>query len=289
MRYRFVQSYADRWPVRVICRVLQVTPSGYYAWRRHPNAPRHREDERLRPIIRRLFENFDGVYGAPRLTPELRAMGHCVNRKRVERLMREMGLQARQTRRFRPITTIVAEGEPVSPDWLQQDFTAAAPNQRWVGDITYVRTNEGFLYLATVLDLFSRRIVGWSMAESLEADLVCDAMRMALRQRRGRPGMVFHSDRGCQYTSRVFRGLLETAGIRQSMSRKGCCYDNAVAESFFHSLKVEWLHGRPLADREHTRNRVFQYIEGFYNRHRRHSSLGYLSPNDYEQRTGVAA
>lgn len=289
MRYRFIQAHAKRWPIKTLCRVLRVTTSGYYAWRKRPNAKRYREEERLRPVIQRLFDDFDGVYGAPRLTMELRAMGYRVNRKRVERLMREMGLRARQTKRFRPVTTIVAEGEPVAPDLLEQDFSASAPDQRWVGDITYIPTSEGFLFLAVVLDLFSRRIVGWSMGDSLETDLVNDAMRMALQGRAPSAGLIFHSDRGCQYTSRSFRKLLKSAGVRQSMSRKGCCYDNAVAESFFHSLKVEWLNGRPLLDRQQTRNRVFQYIEGFYNTHRRHSSLAYHSPADFERLAGLAA
>jgi transposase InsO family protein len=172
---------------------------------------------------------------------------------------------------------------------LEQDFTADAPNQRWVGDITYLQTSEGFEYLATVIDLYSRRVVGWACAPSLETTIIIQAMDMALRQRQPPPGLIFHSDRGCQYTSQAFRDRLRLAEIRQSMSKTGCCYDNAVAESFFHSLKVEWIHGHELRDRACMRTEVFRYIEGYYNHSRRHSTLGYLTPAEFEQRTQEVA
>ncbi len=289
MRYAFIHAHAEAWPVTVQCRVLQVTASGFYAWRRRPNARRHVLDDRWADIIRDIFERNHGIYGVPRITAEMRALGHRINHKHVERLMREMGLQARQRRKFRPRTTVVDAQATVSPDLLGQDFTAKQSNQRWVGDITYLETATGFEYLATVIDLYSRRVVGWALAPSLETGIVIAAMDMALRQRQPAKGLIFHSDRGCQYTSHAFRNRLQMAGIQQSMSRSGCCYDNAAAESFFHSLKVEWLHGHDIRDRETIRSEVFRYIEGYYNRSRRHSSIGYLSPVDFERRHQVAA
>ena len=283
MRYRFVAAHVDIWPVTVQCRVLQLTTAGFYAWRRRPNSRRRELDDRYAVMIRDLFDKHRAVYGAPRISAELRALGHRINRKRVERLMREMGLQGKQRQRYRPHTTVVDDDATVSPDLLGQDFTAKQPNQRWVGDITYLETADGFEYLATVIDLYSRRVVGWALASTLETTIVMNALDMALRQRRPPAGLIFHSDRGCQYTSHAFRERLRLASIQQSMSRSGCCYDNAVEESFFHSLKVEWLHGADLRDRVTIRSVVFQYIEGYYNRSRRHSSIGYQSPADFER------
>jgi len=240
-------------------------------------------------MVRRVFEQHKGNYGAPRITEELRALGHRINRKRVERLMREMGLQAKQRRKFKPQTTVVDADAVFSPDLIQQDFTAKGPNERWVGDITYLETADGFEYLATVIDLYSRLVVGWALAPTLETIVVMRAMDMALRQRQPPEGLIFHSDRGCQYTSQEFRDRLRLASIQQSMSRTGCCYDNAVAESFFHSLKVEWIHGKDIRDRATVRTEVFRYIEGYYNRSRRHSTLGYVSPAEFERRAEAAA
>jgi len=282
MRYAFIHAHAESWPVTIQCRVLQVTTSGYYAWRARPGASRPDEDDRLCDVIRAVFDEHRGNYGVPRMTEELRFLGHRVNHKRVERLMREMGLRARQRSRFKPATTTVDPDGPVFPDLIQQDFTASEPNLRWVGDITYLQTADGFDYLATVLDLFSRRIVGWALGSDITADLVIEALRMAVRGRRPTPGVIFHSDRGCQYTSAAFRKICEQEGVQQSMGRTGCCYDNAAAETFFHSLKVEWLHGREIMDRQAIRSLVFQYIEAYYNRNRRHSTLGYVSPCDFE-------
>lgn len=289
MRYQFIAAHRDQWPVTIQCEVLGVTTGGYYAWKRRPNARRLQLDDRFAPMIRRIFEANHGVYGSPRITAELRALGQRINRKRVERLMREMGLCGKQRLKFRPRTTTVDSTATVSPDLIQQDFTASAPNQRWVGDITYLETADGFEYLATVIDLYSRRIVGWALASSLDTAIVIDALEMALRQRQPPAGCIFHSDRGCQYTSHAFRDRLRIAQMRQSMSRTGCCYDNAAAESFFHSLKVEWLHGHDLRDRDTVRSEVFRYIEGYYNRTRRHSSIGYRSPADFEAASGSAA
>lgn len=289
MRYQFIAAHCDQWPVTIQCDVLGVTAGGYYAWKRRPNTRRLELDDRFAPMIRRIFETHHGIYGVPRITAELRALGQRINSKRVERLMREMGLRAKQRLKFRPRTTTVDANAMVSPDLIQQDFTASAPNQRWVGDITYLETADGFEYLATVIDLYSRRIVGWALASSIDTTIVIDALEMALRQRQPAAGCIFHSDRGCQYTSHAFRDRLHIGNLRQSMSRTGCCYDNAVAESFFHSLKVEWLHGHDLRDRDTVRSEVFRYIEGYYNRTRRHSSIGYQSPTDFEAGAGNVA
>ena len=281
MRYEFIAAHCHCWPVTILCRVLCVTTTGYSAWKKRPASRRVEEDDKLAHVVRTTFEAHHGNYGVPRITAEMRGIGYRVNRKRVARLMREMGLHGRHKRRFKPQTTVSDPNGPVFDDLLKQDFSAEKPNQKWVGDITYLETTDGFEYLATVLDLHSRRIVGWALGSSIDAGLVCDALRMTVRQRRP-VAVIFHSDRGCQYTSAAFRALCHDLQVRQSMSRTGCCYDNAVAESFFHSLKVEWLHGRELSDRATVRNRVFEYIESYYNRQRRHSTIDYLSPIQFE-------
>jgi len=262
--------------------MLEVPERGYFAWRRRPGSRRTEEDDRLQIAIRAIFTAHRGAYGVPRITEELRFMGHRVNRKRVVRLMKEMALQGKQKRKFKPQTTTVDPEGPVFPDLLRQDFTADMPNKRWVGDITYLETNDGFEYLATVIDLYSRRVVGWALATSLETNIIVRALQMALTQRQPEPGVIFHSDRGCQYTSQEFRNFCIHKNVQQSMGRTGCCYDNAAAESFFHSLKVEWLSDLDLTDRQTMRTEVFHYIEGYYNCSRRHSTIGYLCPIDFE-------
>jgi len=289
MRFQFIRAHRDQWPVAVLCRVLQVSTSGFYAWQARRDSVRLSTDDELCEEIRGIFEGTRGAYGVPRVTAELRERGHLINSKRVARLMRELGLRGRHARRFRPSTTVTDPDGPIAEDLLQQDFTAQAPNQRWVGDITYLATADGFEYLATVMDLYSRRIVGWALSPSLDATIAIEAIQMALRQRKPPAGVIFHSDRGCQYTSQAFRDVLDRAQVRRSMGRTGCCYDNAAAESFFHSLKVEWLHGREIQGREAVRNEVFSYIEGFYNRRRRHSFVGNLSPQAFEAMHAVAA
>jgi putative transposase len=289
VKYRFITANSDIWPVRIQCGVLGVTPGVYYAAKKRPNARSLIDDDRFAPMIRELFEKHHGNYAAPRITEELRALGQRLNHKRVARLMAEMGLKAKKKRKFRPNTTTVDSQAMFSPNLLEQDFSADAPNQRWVGDITYLETSDGFEYLATVNDLHSRRVVGWAFAATLETSIVIDAMDMALRQRQPATGIIFHSDRGCQYTSHAFRDRLRLAEKQQSMSKSGCCYDNAVAESFFHSLKVEWIHGYELRDRETMRSDVFRYIGGYYNRSRRHSTLGFRSPSDFEAQARAAA
>lgn len=288
MKYIFIRANAAVWPVRVQCAVLEVTPSGYYAWKKNPLSRRAEKDAKLRPIIQRTFDTYKGIYGSPRITVEVKAQGHRANHKQVERLMQEMGLNARPPKRH-VVTTNSKHGDPIAPDLLQQHFSAEKPNEKWVGDITYIETGEGWLYLATVLDLYSRKIVGWAFSDSLATPIVSDALAMAVRQRKPTGALIFHSDRGCQYASAAYRTALTLAKITPSMSRKGCCYDNAVAESFFHSLKTEWVRGRCYATRATAQLSIFSYIETFYNRVRRHSTINYLSPNDYELQTGIAA
>lgn len=284
MRYTFIHAHRTVWPITIQCRVLQVTTSGYYAWTKRPGSRRTEEDDRLALLIRDIFEEHEGSYGVPRITMELRFSGHRVTRKRVARLMNEMDLRAKQGAKFKaPATTQADPDGPVFPDLIEQDFSANEPNTRWVGDITYLGTSDGWEFLATVIDLYSRRVVGWALSDTIDASLVIAALTMAVQQRRPAAGVIFHSDRGCQYTSEAFRKTCEDFEVRQSMGRTGCCYDNAVAESFFHSLKVEWIHGRDLRDRQEMRSVVFRYIEGYYNNRRRHSSLGYVSPTEFER------
>lgn len=266
-----------------MCRVLDVTRSGYYAWKRRGERPRDRESRRLDADIRRLFDLHKARYGAPRLTLELREAGWTVSRKRVAKRMRALGLRARAARKYKA-TTQSKHSLPVAPNLLGQDFTAQAPNRSWTSDITYLWTEEGWLYLAAVMDLYSRSIVGWAMAERMTRELAMSALTMAVWQRRPEPGVVVHSDRGSQYASGDYQALLKTHGFLCSMSRKGDCYDNAAMESFFHSLKVEQVNGCRYRTREEAKADVFEYIETYYNAVRRHSTLNYLSPRDFEKR-----
>jgi len=287
VRYKFIFEHRNQWLLQVMLRVLQVSESGYRYWLNKPNCPRHDEDAHYQLMIRSIFDASRQTYGSPRIHKDLRELGHRISRKRVARLMREMGLTPIQKRR----TTRTTFSDPrgwYAPNILARDFSAARPNLKWVGDITYIDTKEGWLYLATVIDLFSRRVVGWAFGNSIDAHLVCKAFKMAVQQRQPqitegvRP--VFHSDRGSQYASRDFRSLLQANGFQQSMSAKGDCYDNAVAESFFHTLKIDLVHRRIYESAAEARQDIFSYIEGFYNVHRRHSTIAYCSPEEWEQR-----
>ncbi len=266
-----------------MCRVLDVTRSGYYAWKGRGERPKDEENRRLDADIRRLFDLHKARYGAPRLTLELREEGWTVSRKRVAKRMRALGLRARAARKYKA-TTQSKHSLPVAPNLLKQDFTAHAPNRSWTSDITYIWTEEGWLYLAVVMDLYSRSIVGWAMAERMTRELVMSALTMAVWRRRPEPGVVVHSDRGSQYASGDYQALLETHGFLCSMSRKGDCYDNAAMESFFHSLKVEQVNDCRYRTREEAKADVFEYIETYYNALRRHSTLNYLSPREFERR-----
>lgn len=271
------------YPVSLMCSALRVSRSGFYAWRRRQPSRRAREDARLAAEIRTVHQQARGTYGSPRVHFELQQRAFQVGRHRVARLMREQGLTALFKRRFRR-TTDSKHNDPIAANRLNRQFDVEGPDRVWATDITYLWTDQGWLYLAVVLDLYSRRVVGWSMAEHLRSELVLGALEMALGQRAPRDGLLHHSDRGCQYASSAYREALSQAGIVCSMSRKGDCWDNAVVESFFGTLKSELVHRRRFATRLAARTAVFEYIEVFYNRQRRHSYLGYLSPAEYEQR-----
>ena len=287
MKFRFINDHKEQWPVRTLCRVLGVSPAGFYAWRSRPDSARAVANQELLAHVRRLYAQHRGRYGSPRLHAALRAEGRGVSRGRVERLMRQHGIRATASRRFRPVTTNSRHGLPVAPNLLEQRFSASAPNQVWLADITYVPTGEGWLYLATVLDLATRKVVGWAMRDHLRSELATAALLMATQRQRPAPGLTHHSDRGGQYASGEYRKLLTGAGMTASMSRTGNCYDNAPMESFFHTLKVELVHQRRWATRDEARRDLFAYVEGYYNRQRIHSALGYLTPEQAER--GMAA
>ena len=284
MRYACIDRRRSRYPVRMMCRLLEVSPSGYYAWRARPESARAQRDRELTASIRRVHEASKGVYGSPRVHAELVAEGVRVGRHKVARLMRLERLRGCPKRRFR-ITTQRDLAHPVARNLLQQDFTAEAPNQRWAADITYISTAQGWLYLAVVMDLYSRRIVGWSMSRWMSRRLVVDALRMALAARRPEGPLIHHSDRGGQYTSDDFRNELARHGIACSMSASANCYDNAVVESFFGLLKRERANRVRYRTRDEARADLFEYIEVFYNRKRRHGYLGKVSPADFEERS----
>jgi putative transposase len=266
-------------------RVLHVSRGGFYAWRKRQiqPSPRQRRRKQRDDAVKNAFEARKGRSGSPGLTRDLADAGQRYDRKSVADSMRRQGLRAKAAKKFKA-TTNSKHDLPVAPNLLEQDFTATTPNQKYVSDITYLWTDEGWLYLATVIDLYSRLVVGWAMSERMTAHLVCDALQMAL-WRRGMPtGVIVHSDRGSQYCSAAYQALIEQHGLLCSMSAKGCCYDNACAESFFHTLKVETIHGERFATREAIRQTVFEYIEVDYNRTRRHSANGYISPEAFEAR-----
>lgn len=275
-------KHKKQWPLKMMARVLMVSRSGYDRWLKRPNCPKHDQDARFQSIIKQIFDASGGTYGSPRICEEMRFLGHRINKKRVERLMREMGLNACLSQRQTVKTTIHNPDDAVAENILNRDFTAEKPNQKWVSDITYIRTAEGWLYLTTVIDLFSRKVVGWDMGTELSTPMVKRALLMAITNRQPEGGCLFHSDRGCQYTSADFRQLLKDHNMIQSMSRTGECHDNAVAESFFHTLKMDLVYRRPFATIAEARTEVFGYIAGFYNRFRRHSTIQYLSPDEFE-------
>jgi transposase InsO family protein len=268
-------------------RVLGVSASGYYVWKKNPGNGREKENLRLVTHIKAVHEESRKTYGSPRIHAELCSRGIRCGKNRVARLMRQKGIQARQKRKFKA-TTNSNHQLPVYENRLNRSFNVSSPNTSWAADITYIWTHEGWLYLAVILDLFSRKIIGWSMSERIEKQLVIDALLMALGQRRPAVGMLHHSDRGSQYASKEYQTLLRDAGISCSMSRKANCWDNAVSESFFSTLKREWVQGKRYRTRSDARGDIFYYIETWYNRKRRHSTLGYLSPAEFELRAAKA-
>lgn len=275
------------YPVSMMCRLLDVSTSGYYAWLKRPLSKRSQEDKVLIEKIRHYHRISDATYGAPRILKDLREEGLKVGLRRVARLMRQAGLRG-VTRRKAAWTTIREPGAQSAPDLVQRNFSADGPDQLWVADITYVPTWAGFLYLAVVLDVWSRRVVGWSMANHMRTDLVLDALGMAIQQRKPE-GVIHHSDQGSQYTSFAFGRRCQEVGIRSSMGSAGDCYDNALAESFFATLECELLDRRTFRTREDAGRAVFEYIEGWYNPYRRHSSIGQVSPVRYEREYALAA
>ncbi|MFI8418732.1 IS3 family transposase [Serratia sp. NPDC078593] len=279
MKYVFIEKHQAEFSIKAMCRVLRIARSGWYAWRlrRHQIAPRQQFRLACDNAVRKAFSDAKQWYGAPRLADELAEY----NVKTIAASLRRQGLRAKASRRFSPVS-YREHGLPVSENLLKQDFYACEPNQKWAGDITYLRTDEGWLYLAVVIDLWSRAVIGWSMSSRMTAQLACDALQMALWRRKRPENVIVHTDRGGQYCSGDYQGLLKRHNLCGSMSAKGCCYDNACVESFFHTLKVECIHDERFATREIMRTAVFNYIECDYNRWRRHSACGGLSPEQFE-------
>jgi len=281
MTFKFIEARKADVSVSRACRIFGVSPSGYYAWKSRSASSRQREDMVLLAHIRNAFSLSNGTYGSPRMTYDLKADGFAVGRRRVARLMRENGLQARQKRRFKR-TTDSHHAWPIAPNLLGGDFTADEPNQKWAVDISYIWTAEGWLYLAVVMDLFSRRIVGWATSDRLKRDLALEALRRAVALRQPRAGLIHHADRGSQYCSMDYRAALAAIGAKVSMSGKGNCYDNAVVETFFKTIKSELVWRTAFQTRRQAHTEIAQYIDGFYNPVRRHSACGYESPIRYE-------
>jgi putative transposase len=284
--FRLIDVEKANYPVSVLCKVLKVSRSGYYAWKVRPPSKRSQQDAALTHRIQEIHQRSRKTYGSPRIHAELRAMGIRCGRKRVARLMRKAGLKGcLRGHRRRKGTTLRDGAATPAADLVHRDFSALAPNRLWVADITYIKTEEGFLYLSFVLDAYSRRLVGWSMASHLRSELVIDALEMAIRRRKPQAGLIHHSDQGVQYTSWSFGKRLKEAGIVASMGSVGSAYDNAMAESFVATLKSELVYGQLWLTRASARLAIFEYLESFYNRKRLHSALGYKSPIDYEEGT----
>ncbi len=278
----FIQKNRHAFRMQTMCEILEVSRAGFYAWRNRPESTHKREDKRLIELVKASFKESRDTYGYRRVYKDLRAQGERCSKHRIARLMRQNEIHPKTRRKFK-MTTDSNHDKPIYDNLLRQQFNAAAPNQRWVSDITYISTVEGWLYLAVIMDLYSRRIVGWSMSHRMQESLVIDAMRMALFRRRVKSSLLLHSDRGSQYASDNFQQLLREHGISCSMSRKGNCWDNAAMESFFHSLKTECVYHERLQTRDDAKKTIFDYIEVFYNQRRRHSFLNYLSPAEHEK------
>lgn len=291
MKYAWIHEHRDSFPVTVQCEVLEVSASGYYDWLDRPPSPRVKRHEQIQAAVRQVHTESHGIYGSLKIAKQLRERPDLESacRNTVAQAMRELGLKSRIAKAFTPTTTQSDPSKQPAPNELAQDFTATAPNRKWVTDITYLATAEGWVYLAVVLDLFSRKVVGWALSPSLATELVSEALRQAVEARRpeGRD-LLHHSDRGCQYTSDAYQQTLRTLGIQCSMSRTGCCYDNAVMERFFWSLKHEWTNHENFQNLADARLSVFRYIETFYNSERLHQTLEYLSPNQFEAENAPA-
>jgi len=282
MRYQFMEGYRSTFEVKEMCRSFKISRSGYYGWRERGESARAQENEQLVQAIKEAHRKSRERYGSLRITEELRESGYRCSKNRIARLMRKHGIVAKMRRRFK-VTTHSKHSLPVAENVLQKKFSAERPDRVWVSDITYVRTDEGWLYLAAILDVYSRQIVGWSMKDRLTQDLTIYSLQQALGRRSTCSGLIFHSDRGVQYASYDFRTLLKRQGFVQSMSGKGNCYDNAIMETFFHTLKTELVYFERYRTKEDVRRSIFEYIEVFYNRVRRHSALNYKSPTEFER------
>lgn len=281
MRFRLIDAAKKEFPVQRLCKVLGVSPSGYFAWKERPACRRQRDDMVLLAHVRSAFALSSGTYGSPRMTYELRDHGLAIGRRRVARLMRENGLRARQKRRFKR-TTDSLHAFPIAPNLLDQDFTATGPNQKWGADISYVWTREGWLYLAVIIDLFARRLIGWAVSDRLHKELALSALRRAVAVRRPAAGLIHHADRGSQYCSLDYQAELRKNGILISMSGKGNCFDNAMVETFFKTLKAELVWRTVFQSRAEATAAIARYIDGFYNPVRRHSALDFSSPLQFE-------
>jgi len=282
MKYEFIEEYRYEYRIEIMCRVLEVSRSGYYRWWRLGENRQDRRDKALVEHIKRAYERGRGTYGSPRITAELKDHGVVCSENRVARIMRKYGIVAKTKRKFK-VTTHSKHKKTVAENLVKQEFVAQRPNQLWTSDITYVWTKEGWLYLAIILDVFSRGIVGWALSSRLTADLVVSAFHRALERRHLTAEMIFHSDRGSQYADEKIRKALDLLGIRQSMSGTGNCYDNAITESVFHTIKTELIYFHQYETRQEAASSIFEYIEVFYNRQRRHSALNNKSPFDFEQ------
>lgn len=281
MKFKFIENNRMNFRIGKMCRILGVTRSGYYHYKKHRYSQRKTENKVILELIRQIWKKSYHTYGYRRIHAELRSQGLRINRKRVLRLMKEKSISAKTKKKFKR-TTDSNHNNYVSPNLLNQNFNVELPNTVWVADITYISTHEGWLYLSVILDLYSRKVVGWSMSNRMTSQLVIDSLEHAIEVRKPEAGLIFHSDRGSQYSSFDFRRSLKKHKIIQSMSGKGNCYDNAVAESFFHTLKTEWIYWEKFKTRNEAKSSIFSFIEVFYNRKRRHSYLEYLSPYNYE-------
>ena len=288
MKYGFMKAHHGRFRLTAMLNVFGVSSSGYYDWLKRDISTRQGKQIHRDTLIKQAFKQSKERSGSPNIWRDLCEAGYHCDRKTVATSMQRQGLRAKAARKFK-VTTSTKHKLPVAPNVLEQDFTAARPNQKWVGDITYLWTNEGWLYLATIIDLYSRAVIGWSLSSRINTQLVSDALTMALWRRHFPKGVVVHSDRGSQYCSNAYQQLLSDYELISSMSGKGNCYDNAVAESFFHTLKVEAIHGERFATRQQLRQTIFEYIEVDYNRHRRHSAANYLPPMIFEQQFDQAS
>jgi transposase InsO family protein len=288
VKFDFIAAKEVAFPVATMCRVLGVSPSGYYACKSRPPSKRLADDARVAAEVAAAHKASRGIYGSPRVHRELKAKGLKVGKKRVERLMNEKGLRGRSKKRF-VRTTDSKHDDPVAPNVLERRFETTTPNEAWVGDVTYIATAQGWLFLAVLLDLFSRRVVGWATSDTNDTTLALAALDHAVRSRRPNAGLIHHTDRGSPYASEDYRAALAARGLVASVSRTGDCYDNAVAESFFASLKAEWVDYEDYADHDVGHASVGEYIERFYNPTRRHSHLGYVSPIEFELRSQLAA